>query len=104
MQPEFLQDMVFTKEQKAAFVYDSSFHDGIVASLETTPAKRLMIFGGTDPWRSLAITTEESENNRIFINPTMPHSSQISNLPDDMRDEALDILSEWIGEEPVLDK
>ncbi len=104
MQPEFLQDMVFTKEQKAAFVYDSSFHDGIVASLETTPAKRLMIFGGTDPWRSMAITTEENENNRIFINPTMPHSSQISNMPDDMRDEALDILSEWIGEEPVLDK
>ena len=99
MEKDLLQTLVFTEEQQAAFQYDSSFHDALVSSFDTTTAKHLMIFGGTDPWYGVAVPVEESANTRIFVHPIKPHDAAIANMPDDMRKEILEQLSEWLGEE-----
>ena len=99
MEPNLLPLLVFTEEQQEAFQYDRSFHDALVSSFDTTTAKHLMIFGGTDPWTGLAIPVGESENTRIFVNPTKPHDAAIKNMPDDMQKEILNLLKEWLGED-----
>ena len=65
----------------------------------------MMIIGGTDPWRSVAITPEEAENENIkyYINPDYPHTAKMSNLPEDMKKDAFDTMSEWLGEEVNAD-
>ncbi len=97
MENDFLRNIVFTEEQKNAFVYDDSFYKELNASIDTTTAKHLMIFGGIDPWRSVRIHETDNENVRAFINPTMPHSASILNMPEEMQAEAISLIKEWLG-------
>ncbi|MCR4648629.1 MAG: hypothetical protein K5776_06095 [Lachnospiraceae bacterium] len=101
MEETFIQDVVFTEEQRKMFVYDGSFRDNLVASMSETNAKHMMIFGGTDPWRSVGLQPDEivNENIKYFVHPDLPHSSKMSNLPEDMSKEAIEIMSGWLGEE-----
>ena len=105
MEENFLQNLVFTEEQRKEFVYDPSFREALVESMSTTNAKHMMIIGGTDPWRSVAIQPEDFENENIkyFINPDYPHTSKMNNLPDDMKKEAFEIMGEWLDEEVNTD-
>ena len=98
MEEDFLRNMVFTEEQKKAFVYDGTFHDGLVASMETTNAKHLMIFGGRDPWYGVAIPAKENDNIKMYVNPDYPHSSCIKNMPRKTKKEIIGILDCWLGE------
>ena len=99
MEAEFMQNMVFTPEEKSAFKYDGTLHDNIVASMDTTTAKHLMIYGSTDPWYGVAMPVKESDNIKIFVHPTKPHSSCIKNMPKDKKKEIISILDEWLGEQ-----
>ena len=105
MEKNFMQNLVFNEEQRKVFVYDASFRKSLVESMSTTTAKHMMIVGGTDPWRSVAITPEEAENENIkyYINPNFPHTSKMNNLPDDMKKEAFDTMGEWLDEEVNTD-
>ena len=101
MEENFMVNIVFTDEQREAFVYDGSFRDDLVRSMSDTEARHMMIFGGTDPWRSVALQPEETENDNIryYINSNFPHSSTIKNLPEETRREVIDTICDWLGEE-----
>ncbi|MBQ6639350.1 MAG: hypothetical protein IJH82_12010 [Lachnospiraceae bacterium] len=105
MEENFLYDVVFNEEQRKEFSYDGSFRESLVESMSVTNAKHMMIFGGTDPWISVGLIPDETANENIkyFINPNYPHTSKMSNLPDDSRKEAFEIMSEWLGEEVNAD-
>lgn len=97
MENDLIRNIVFTEEQKNVFVYDDSFYKALDASIDTTEAKHLMIFGGNDPWRSVRIHETDNENVRAFINPTMLHNACISNMPAEIQTEVLSLLKEWLG-------
>ena len=99
MENGLLWDTVFTEEQRAAFTFDSSFRDAQAASIRTTSAKHLMIFGATDPWISLRMPDTDNPNVRIFIHPTATHTAMISTMPAEMQAEAVAVLRAWIGME-----
>ena len=105
MEENFLINVVFNEEQKKTFIYDGTFRQSLVESMSVTKTKHMMIFGGTDPWRSVGLTPYEiaNENIKYFINPDYPHTSKMSNLPEDSRKEAFEIMSEWLGEEVNVD-
>ena len=92
MEGDLPWSLVFTEEQRAAFTYDGAFAEALAASVDTTPAKILMVFGATDPWFSLRIPETDNPNVAVFVHPTAPHSARISALPEDMRNEAFDFL------------
>ena len=98
MQTDFIRNMVFTPEQKEAFTYDGTFMNNLVSSLDTTTAKHLMIYGATDPWGSMGITNE-TENVIIYIHPRAGQNVLINSMPDELKTEVLDTLSEWTGVE-----
>ena len=81
-------DLVFTEEQKKAFVYDPSFRDALDASIDTSPAKHLMIYGATDPWTSLRIHDTDNKNVKILFHPTGTHVTiMYKQFPDKMQAE-----------------
>ena len=102
--PEMDQDIpwsiVFTPEQRAAFVYDGTFRKELLEDMKTTKAKHLMIFGACDPWISQAVPEEATDGNgniRRYINPDFPHDSVISNMPEDTKNEIISLLKEWLS-------
>ena len=99
MQETFIQDTVFTEEQKAAFTYDGSFYEALTESIDTTTAKHLMIYGGTDPWYSVRIKDSDNPNVKIYVHPTGNHTTPISSMPEEMKEEIMDTLETWLTEE-----
>ena len=66
--------------------------------MKTSKAKHLMIFGGSDPWRSQAgpeEITNGNENIRRYINPDYPHDAKIANMPEDMKNEVISLHSRF---------
>ena len=92
--------IVFTPEQREAFKYDGSFHTSLLEDMKTTKAKHLMIFGATDPWISQAVpedVTNGNDNIRRYVNPDYPHGSTISNMPEETKNEIIDLLKDWLS-------
>lgn len=73
--------------------------------LKKNDPQMLFIYGEIDPWTAAGVTwlkDEKKKNMHVFIQPNGSHKSRISNMPPNMRKEILDILSQWIGEQPSI--
>ena len=88
--------LVFTEEQRAAFTYDGAFAESLAASIDTTEAKHLMVYGATDPWISLRLPETDNPNVAVFVHPTEPHSAMISTMPEALQAEAIAVLQGWL--------
>ena len=88
--------LVFTEEQRAAFTYDGAFAESLAASIDTTEAKHLMVYGATDPWISLRLPETDNPNVAVFVHPTEPHSAMISTMPEAVQAEAIAVLQGWL--------
>ena len=94
--------ILFTPEQREAFVYDGTFRQELLSDMETTNAKHLMIFGATDPWVSQAVPAEVTSGNqniKRYVNPDYPHDATISNMPEELRAEIVAVLEDWLAVE-----
>lgn len=93
--------IIFTPEQREAFAYDGgTFQKELLEGMKTTKAKHLMIFGASDPWLSQAVpedATDGNENIRRYVNPDYPHDSKITNMPEEMKDEIVSLLKDWLA-------
>ena len=99
MEKDIPWSIVFTPEQREAFVYDGTFRKELLEDMKTSKAKHLMIFGACDPWLSQALPEEATDGNehiRRYINPDYPHDSTISNMPEDMKNEIISLLKDWL--------
>ena len=96
MEDGLLWNIVFSEEQRAAFAWDGELEASLSSFLDTTEAKILMVFGATDPWFSLRIPHTDNPNVVEFIHPTAPHTAAIASMPEDMRNEAIAVLQNWL--------
>lgn len=77
---------------------DSTFRFTTDYYTENDP-KMLLIYGEVDPWTASGITwlrDRNKENIKVYIQPGGSHRTRILNMPDDMRDEILEQLNEWM--------
>ena len=95
--------IIFTPEQREAFAYDGgAFRKELLEDMKTTRAKHLMIFGACDPWLSQAVpedATNGNENIRRYINPDYPHDSKITNMPEEIKNEIINLLKDWLSDQ-----
>ena len=84
--PKAVQDIAF----------DRSEYDRVEHFMATTDAKMIFIYGEYDPWSAAAVTYSHSPNVLYLVGPKGSHRARIGNLPEEMKQQAIDILKAWM--------
>ncbi len=99
MEDDLIRNVVFTEAQKDAFTYDGSFYTALSASMDTTKAKHVMIYGGADPWYAMRIKDTSNPNVKIYVHPTNNHMTTIDSFPEETKSEIKKVLKDYIAAE-----
>ena len=100
MEPTLLYDILLTEEQRAAFTYDGTLREEMIAWVQTTDAPLIMVFGSVDPWYYERIPLTGNESIRVYTLSGGSHMSMFRALPEEERDEAYALLDGWLGVSP----
>ena len=90
---------VLLPEQFADVKFDDSNYRFVTDYYTENDPKAIMIYGEVDPWTASGVTwlrDRNKENVKIFIQPGGSHRARILNMPEDMRNEILEQLNEWM--------
>lgn len=67
--------------------------------LRDNDPKMIFIYGEIDPWSAAMVPAfKGKKNQRIYIQPRGSHRARISNMPDDMKEQILRQINEWLAE------
>ncbi|NQZ78076.1 MAG: hypothetical protein HRT61_18525, partial [Ekhidna sp.] len=84
--------------------FDDSLLTKVHQWTQTEADQFLYIYGGADTWTACAVTPSTKVDSRWFVLPNRHHGdARIANMSDDIRAEALAILSRWLKTE-IKDK
>ncbi len=75
--------------------------------LRKNDPRMIILYGEVDPWTAAGVTwlkTQEKQNMHLFIQPGGSHLTRIGNMPEDMKRQILDLLSNWLGVAPVKEE
>lgn len=90
---------VLLTEEFADVKFDDSNYRFVTDYYTENDPKAIMIYGEVDPWTASGVTwlrDRNKENVKIFIQPGGSHRARILNMPEEMRDEILEQLNEWM--------
>ena len=76
--------------------FNKELYDFVANFVATTDLKMIFIYGEYDPWSAVMINDPKKENIKIYIEPKGSHRARISTLPQQMRNEAIQTLKEWL--------
>lgn len=98
MMPDSLQNTKF----------DKTLYKTVKKYLEKNDPKMLYIYGEWDPWTASGVypwlDTSHKKNLQIYVQPMGSHGSRIGNMPAVMKEKILRQLSDWLGEEAVVEE
>ena len=67
--------------------------------LRDNDPKMLFIYGEYDPWSAaMPPIFKGKQNEHFFIQPKGSHRARISNMPEEMKEQILTILNQWLAE------
>ena len=93
---------VMLPDSLAATKYHKSLSRHVRRYLKKNDPQMLFIYGEIDPWTAAGVTWLKGKTNmHVFIQPGGSHLARIKNMPEKMRSDIIDILTQWIGEPPV---
>ena len=81
--------------------FDKTLSKKITKFLKKNDPKMIFVYGEIDPWSAAATTwlnTDKKENVHIFVEPRGSHLARINTLPEEMKQEAIRIIKEWLEE------
>ncbi len=78
------------------FKFDKSLSKHITRFISTTSNNMIFVYGEWDPWSSVRPANPGHENIKFYIAPGGSHRARISNLPPQMKDEAIALLKKWL--------
>lgn len=90
---------VLLPEEFADVEFDDSNYRFVTDYYTENDPKMILIYGEVDPWTASGITwlrDRNKENIKVYIQPGGSHTARILNMPNEMRDEILDQLNEWM--------
>lgn len=94
----YLKRVLLPKEFADVKFDDSSYRFTTDYYTENDP-KMLLIYGEVDPWTASGITwlrDRNKQNVKVYIQPGGSHRARILNMPEDMKNEILEQLNEWM--------
>jgi hypothetical protein len=90
----YIDKLFLNKDQ--IFPYDPAMSLATDKYLKTSAAKVLLIYGGIDPWSASAATGDKNPGVVVIFQPGGSHRSRISNMPEPLKQKAIDTLNEWM--------
>ena len=79
--------------------FDDTNHRKVTDYYTENDPQAIFIYGEWDPWTASGVTwlSERNKKNiKIYIVPDGSHTARIANLPEDKKEELLDLLNEWM--------
>ena len=84
--------------EDARFKFDKKLYKKLRKFVATTDKNMLFIYGEIDPWSSVMVEDPKNENVVVLVQPGGSHRTRISTLPDNMKERAMNLLTEWLSE------
>nr|WP_319401536.1 S28 family serine protease [uncultured Carboxylicivirga sp.] len=78
--------------------FDNNAMPAVMERLKKSNPKILAIVGGTDPWGSTSIVTDDLSNTVKIVKPHGNHITRIKNLPPEEKKLAINTLEKWLEE------
>ena len=78
------------------FKFDKKLSKHITRFISTTSSNMIFVYGEWDPWSSVRPNNPGHENIKFYIAPGGSHRARISNLPENMKEEAISLLKKWL--------
>ena len=81
--------------------FDKTLSKKITKFLKKNDPKMVFIYGEIDPWSAAApmwLDTSKKKNMHMFVQPRGSHRARINTLPEDMKQEAINISKGWLEE------
>ncbi len=78
------------------FPYDPEMSKETDRYLKGKATKVLLIYGGIDPWSASAATGGKNPGVVKLVQPGGCHKSRISNMPEPLKQQAIDLLNDWM--------
>ena len=81
--------------------FDKTLSKKITKFLKKSDPKMVFIYGEIDPWSAAApmwLDTSKKKNMHMFVQPRGSHRARINTLPEEMKQEAIRIIKEWLEE------
>lgn len=93
-------ERIFVPEELHSQKFDKTLYKRMSRYLKESDPKMMMIYGEVDPWTAPGAgwATKGKENMCLFVQPEGGHRTRILTLPDQMREQAISQLEEWLGE------
>lgn len=90
---------VLLPEEFADVEFDDSNYRFVTDYYTENDPRMILIYGEVDPWTASGITwlrDRNKENIKVYIQPGGSHTARILNMPENMRNEILEQLNEWM--------
>ena len=90
---------VLLPEEFADVEFDDSNYRFVTDFYTENDPKMILVYGEVDPWTASGITwlrDRNKQNIKVFIQPGGSHTARILNMPEDMRNQILEQLNEWM--------
>ncbi|MDR0995267.1 MAG: aminopeptidase [Tannerella sp.] len=90
---------IMVPESARPVTFDPALYHKIYNYLKDNDPKMIFIYGANDPWSSVhAPIFKGKKNEHFFFQPNGSHRSRISNMPDNMKKQIMDLLHQWLEE------
>lgn len=80
--------------------FDPTLYRRTVKFLKQADPRHIFIYGEIDPWSASGVCTwldcKKKKNMRIYVQPRGSHRARIGNMPEDMKRDITDRLTEWL--------
>ena len=80
--------------------FDPTLYERTLKYLKEEDPRHIFIYGENDPWSASGVCTwlncKRKQNMRIYVQPRGSHRARIGNMPEDMKQEIVSRLSEWL--------
>lgn len=81
--------------------FDPALYKRTVKYLKKEDPKHIFIYGEIDPWSSSGVCTwlncKKKKNMRVYVQPRGSHKARINNMPERMKTEIVNRLTNWLN-------
>ena len=86
-------------EELGNMKFDKTLSRKIIHFLKKNDPRMIFIYGQNDPWTAAGVTWLKGKKNiHVFVQPNGSHLARIGTLPQKEKEEAIELIKEWLEE------